>query len=85
MKMRIVFSVVSFRNLCCLNGWLDKAYYNAETRSYIDGEVNRINYANNQDSQLEKVVNLIAEYTTKDDDFAEKLVQNCTQIIVEKC
>ena len=82
MKMRIVFSVVSFRNQCCLNGWLDKCS-NIETKSYIEGEVNRINYCNNQDSQLEKVSNIIAEYTSNYFDV-DRFVYECARIILEK-
>lgn len=83
MEIRVIFQVVSFRNLVCRECWLDKA--DAEVRSLIDGELNRINFSNTQGKQLKKVCLLICKYTTKKlnpQDVANFIAWNCTMVNV---
>ena len=77
------FHVNRFRNLVLREGLLKKA--DIETRSYIDGELNRCNYANEQGEQLKKVALLVGKYSDKDlsvKDIANMILWNCIDTYV---
>lgn len=81
MTIKIYFHVGRFQTLIDRENFLVKA--DAETRSYIDGELDRCNYASNQGEQLKKVALLVGKYSDRElstEDIADLILWNCVDI-----